>query len=512
MNFESILFKNADYCKIEETAEEQDFFIDLNLNQIIDSVTSSRQEEYNLRPFFYFTLHDIDSISYRQEIMKELENKTLFDSIKKFSQEMHSIRVHLALSDKLYYKYNKQGWFLEAIKNYCDAITNLAGDLSIMDLKSSGFISFRKYITDYAKSESFTLLQSEMKKLKADLSNIRYCILIGGSRVRVRKYKSEIDYSLEIEKTFEKFKQGSVKDYKLTYHTDAGMNHVEANILNLVAKLFSEIFLRLDNYCLKNTNFLNEKIVSFDREVQFYISYLEYIESIKKADLKFCYPELSSVSKEIYDYEGFDLALAHKLNWEGRTVVCNDFYLVGKERIFVVSGPNQGGKTTFARTFGQLHYLASLGCPVPGKRAKLFLYDRIFTHFEKEEDIKNLRGKLQDDLVRIHSILEQATPNSIIIMNEIFTSTTLQDSIFLSKKIMEKIIKLNLLCVWVTFIVELAYFSKEIVSVVSTVFPENPALRTFKILRKPADGLAFAISIAEKYKLTHDKIMERIKS
>ena len=122
----------------------------------------------------------------------------------------------------------------------------------------------------------------------------------------------------------------------------------------------------------------------------FFYAPLNDIDAVKyRLEILLCH--ISSTSKEVYDYEAFVLALAYNLVAEKSAVVTNDFYLQNSEGIFVVSGPNQGGKTTFSRTFGQLHYLAGIGCPVPGREARLFLFDKLFTHFEREENIKNLR-------------------------------------------------------------------------------------------------------------------------
>jgi len=511
MIFCSVLSRKTDGSITKETPETPEFFVDLNLNQIVDAITANKQE-YNLNPFFYTSLHEIDAIVYRQEVMQDLENKPLFEKIGSFAQKMQAMRHNIAQAKKQYYKYQKESWFMDAVEAYCDAAQCLAGDFTLLDMKSRGFLALRDYMVSYAKSDSFTSLLAQITKLKADLASVQYCVLIKGNRITVRKYESESDYSVDVLGTFEKFKQGAVKDYLTKFREETDMNHVEAQVLDQIARLFPEIFQDLDDFCVRNAGYLDETIAVFDREVQFYISYLEFIARLKHAGLQFCYPRVSDTSKEVFNFEGFDLALACKLATDNSYVVCNDFFLEGKERIFIVSGPNQGGKTTFARSFGQMHHLASIGCPVQGREAQLFLFDRLFTHFEKEEDIKNLRGKLEDDLVRIHRILSEATSSSVIVMNEIFNSTTLKDAIFLGKKMMERIIRLDLLCVCVTFIDELSSMSEKTVSMVSTIVPENPAVRTFKIVRKPADGLAYAISIAEKYRLTYDSLRERIQS
>jgi DNA mismatch repair protein MutS len=219
---------------------------------------------------------------------------------------------------------------------------------------------------------------------------------------------------------------------------------------------------------------------------------------------------VSARSKETAATATFDIALAAKLVTSQTPVVCNDLHLTDHERVLVVSGPNNGGKTTFARTFGQLHYLAGLGLPVAGRDTRRFLPDHIFSHFERKEDIRTLRGKFEDELVRIHAILHDATPDSVLVMNESFGSTTLRDAVIVGTEVMRQILALDALGVFVTFVDELASLGEGTVSMMSMVVPDDPAVRTFKVIRKPADGLAYAFALADKYGLDTTSLRRRL--
>ena len=136
----------------------------------------------------------------------------------------------------------------------------------------------------------------------------------------------------------------------------------------------------------------------------------------------------------------------------------------------------------------------------------------MLTHFEREEDLVNLSGKLQDDLVRLHRLLEAATSKSICIINEIFASTTLKDALQLGEHMLDALVERGAPALVVTFLEELVNYGPQTVSMVTTVTDDEKHRRTFRILRKVPDGQAFALQIAAQHGLTFEQLERRLKA
>jgi DNA mismatch repair protein MutS len=507
--FRSILSQEAERSAAVDELDPPEYFADLHLDDVVASITVGR-DDYDLKPFFHARVRNARTVAYRHEVFRDLAYEDVLGLVRSFAHEMRIVRERIGRASKVHYRYEQERWFLDAADAYRRAAVTLAGGLTTATIRSRGFVAFREYLTAYVASAAFARLEADTERLHADLAAITYRLRIEGSRITVGRYDAEPDHGAEVLQAFEKFKQGAGKEYVFEFSPWPDMNHVEAAVLDRVALLFPTVFTSLHGYSARHRDFLDPTIEQFDREIQFYLAYLEHIDRLRAAGLPFCFPDVTDRAKHIHGRDVFDLALAGLLVGEQQPVVTNDFHLDDPERILVVSGPNQGGKTTFARTIGQLHHLAGIGVPVPGSDARLSLVDGIFTHFERVEEVEDLTGKLENDLLRIREILGQASSGSLLIMNESFSSTTLSDQLVINKAVMRTIIDCGLLCVAVTFLDELASLDRATVSMVSTVDPAEPARRTFKVLRRPADGLAYAMAIAEKHRLTYQRVKDRL--
>jgi len=338
--FPSVLFEGAEPLDVRGYTPTPDFFVDLNLDQLVAAI-SAQWEEYDLKPFFRSPLRRVEAIRYRHEVFLDLEDSKLLGDVGKLTNGMRDVRVHSKLSSKLYHKFHKQMWFVHAVETYCDAVQKFADDLTGACLKSRGLRTFREYLMRYVESADFMALRDEAKAIAELRSQIRYSILIQVGSFTVQNFREEADYSAEVEATFEKFKQGAVSEYLATFNNaPEDMNHIEAKVLEFAARLNPEPFSRLSNYCARHADFLDSTIATFDREIQFYVSYLDQVAKLERSGLQFCLPEVSDRTKSVHCHDGFDIALALKLIVEGKPVVCNSFDLSGKERLIVVSGPS----------------------------------------------------------------------------------------------------------------------------------------------------------------------------
>jgi DNA mismatch repair ATPase MutS len=509
VQFQSILFDRSDAGRRLDEGAARDLLADLRLDHVIDSIADDR-DEYDLRPLFLTPLGNVDSVNYRQDVFRDLEDPALMAHIRAFSKSLRSMREHLAHGE-LNSRYRKLRWFAGAVGVYSEAVTELTSALATTNLRSQGFLGLREYLDSYAKSIEFTTLVGDTKKITAELASIRYRLDVIGEQVRVARATDgpESDYATEIDRLFERFKTGTVTEYSFSLSASVAMYELEGAVLDTVAQIYPRAFAGLEKYADRHSGYLDATIAAFDREIHFYLEYKGYIAGLRARGLAVCYPVVSADSKAISAHAAYDLALAHRLHG-AVAIVTNDFFLDGPERVLVITGPNQGGKTTFARMFGQMHFLASLGLPVPGLDARLHLTDNVLTHFQRQERVENQRSELEIGLQHVHKILERATANSLIILNEVFSSTSLTDAVFLNTAVLARITDLDALCVCVTFLDELSTLNEKTVSMVGSVDPDDPAVRTYKVVRRPANGLAYAAAIAAKYSLSYDSVKRRI--
>lgn len=512
--YRSILFYNSS-SKDNNTNDKnkrfhKDMYKDLNLEQMFSNIALGSYNKFVL-DILHTPLQDFQDISYRQQIFSDLEDEEVYSAIRSFTRCIDHVDSQFNSLDRLVYEEQKESCFLHIIEEYCRGINQLANTLRIKKVNSTGLKAIIQVLNEYTRSEQFTSMDRESKQLIKDAKEVRYNLSFEEYSIKINKPYEGVDLNTELEEVFGNFlKDKQRKGHCRHLQNDINMNSVEYSVLSCVKRMNPKIFQDIREFMHKYQTYKDPSIEMFRKEIQFYMTYMNYIEPMKAAYLPFCFPEVAETMEQCSIVSGYDVELGNKVIKEKKSIVLNDFECRTNERVFIVTGPNQGGKTTYSRMLGQIHYLFLLGVPVPAYYARLMICKGIFTHYEKEEVAYNDNGKLQDDLVRMHDIMNNLSEHCLVVMNEMLSSTSYQDAVEIGEKIIHKLEEYDSISIFVTFVDELAKMSGKVVSLASLVDDTENGTRTFKIERKRTDGNVYAKSLADKYNLSYRKITERL--
>ena len=188
-------------------------------------------------------------------------------------------------------------------------------------------------------------------------------------------------------------------------------------------------------------------------ELGFYVGCLNLHDRLARKGEPTCFPEPLASGKAMLSGRGlYDLCLSLSVK---ERVVGNDVNASDK-LLVMITGANRGGKSTFLRAIGLAQLMMQCGMFVPAASFRANVCDGLFTHFKREEDTSMRSGKLDEELSRMSSIIDNITPNSIVLLNESFASTNEREGSEIARQIVRALLERGVKVCYVTHLFDLA--------------------------------------------------------
>jgi hypothetical protein len=271
----------------------------------------------------------------------------------------------------------------------------------------------------------------------------------------------------------------------------------------------------VQTYVLENTDFLLNLLPEFELLVKG----TNLMKALKIKGNTISVPEIAPATEKAFRAEGvYNPAVALKID---DPIVKNDLTFDENATIYVLTGPNRGGKSVITCACGLTQALAQLGLFVPADRAVISPVDGIFTHFPTGADDTIDKGRLGEECARLSEILNGITDQSLVLLDESLSSTGSFEGSYIAAEVLSGLARVGCRCIFSTHLHELA---AEIDSINARVRAEGGApidtlvagmaeagRRSFQIVRAKPDGKSYARDIAEKYGLTYENIVKNLK-
>lgn len=505
--FDSLLFQDINH-QPQILPTDDPIFQDLNLEDLFTKI--NQLTGYDIRKINHQPLTDDNEIRYRQETFKDFQEESVYQAFEYFTKQMlYNFQQHTELH-KLDPKSYREHNLVNILDNEFEAIDTLLSKLENKSLSSSGLSKFISYLKKYQNSDKIKTIKSKITIINRDFNNIYYRLYLNGRTVTVEsspKHKESMNdnfketFSPIFESIQDMDSPVKMEDNRSPY----SMNNLQISIITQLSKLYPQQFLELSNFYNQYSRYHDQLIENTVQELTFFLAWQKVERIIStQTDLSFTLPILTNDGSEKV-INSFDLNLALKLiqRTDHPQIITNQFTLNPNKPFLIISGPNQGGKTTYARMTGQIFYLARLGIAIAGTSAKIKTRKNIFTHFDRQESSNKLSGLLEIDIDRMYQITKKVDAHSFVILNELFSSTSEEDATELGNRILKELDQKHATGIYVTFLESLCENSR-----VQTLMSQvtSNAKRTFKVIPENLNGQAYTDILLKKYRLSQSDI------
>lgn len=273
----------------------------------------------------------------------------------------------------------------------------------------------------------------------------------------------------------------------------------------------------VQSYVLDNTDFL----LGLMPEIEFITKGTEMLRALKNRGFVLTLPKILPDGTNRFTAKGlYNPCVALKLP-EGEEIVPNDIEFSDDDcMIYVLTGPNRGGKSVITCAIGLAQAMLQLGMPVSAEHAEISTVDGIYTHFPTGADDTIDKGRLGEECARLGEIFDCITENSLVLLDESLSSTGSYEASYIASEVLEGFCDVGCRVLFSTHLHELAGEIDQInrrsaerggSKIDTLVAGIEEGKRSFKIVRAKPDGKSYARDIAGKYGLTYEKISEKLK-
>ena len=428
------------------------------------------------------SLKDVDAVSFRQNVLKDcIKNDFII-------RELYDIAVEAIKKEKKVY----YGLFsdypssilnrsIEVLQMFVEILKKLKNVVTENNdsFESEGFKSLFEMIKGELNDEYIISIQNHLEKLKfKDGLLISTELGKGNKAVDYTLCKQEDKKQNLIMKIFSK--KAPVYNFRISDRDENGFKalmELKDRGINSIANVAAQSVEHI-------LGFFNMLKI----ELAFYVGCLNLYDELVKKEEPICFPNAMDFNKRKHSFNGlYDVCLA--LNLKQR-IVGNDANADNKY-IIIITGANQGGKSTFLRSIGLAQLMMQCGMFVSAESFCSNICDGLFTHYRREEDITMNSGKLDEELGRMSEIVDNINSNSIVLFNESFAATNEREGSEIAKQI---VLALSEKSIKVFFVTHLYDFAHSIYNrnMENTIFfraeRKNDGERTFKIIEgKPLE-------------------------